>query len=755
MRANLKKVSALVLSLILVLSFITVNDVNAYAATKKVSSIKVTNLKKKTLTLNKGQKKTLNVKVTTIGKKTSKDFTVKSSNKKVATVKKSGKKVVITAKKDGKANITITSKADKKKKTVIKVTVKTPVKKVTMSSSNATVKLGTTLQLKATVSSDASNKKLTWTSSDTSVATVSSTGLVTAKKVGKATITATAQDGSGKKATCVVTVINPNSIAGVKVINSEIVEVTLAYSQKLSKANFAVHKKFFDRGNYLSSSEIDYVETSDNKTYVIYLKDRITYQDYVRVSISGLSGVNGKTTKETWFSDNKKAKTSEMCVELTCGTSYQKQISPEYMYGSFTFTNTTLPPGMKINKDMGGIYSNYIEIGGTPSKAGVYKTTFTCTDEMGTVETMNVTFLVGDENNIAAYAIPKYGITDAEGVYKSGNMSFSSIVEVNGGSGSYKYELVGQTEGFSINSSGYINATLEPGTYKVNIKVTDKNNENITTTTVWTVNIKKSLVIEGIVKDAAGQNVEYATMYFYNVDTNDKYIYESDFYVNADGTYKAVLPAGTYDVMIYCGNVMKYVGRRNITANQSNVNYTVPAYKISITSNNTVMTSFDYWYDSEGNRLGSGNILYLRAGTYSLKSEKSVFISDYTAVLNITVNKNATVTANVTAKQKQIATITVGQTIDVTLTNSETFFRFTPTVTGTYYFYSTSSYDTYGYVYSETGTRLKNDDDSGESSNFEISYEFKAGTTYYLAARRYSNSTPLSASVTVSTTTSD
>ncbi len=63
-----------------------------------------------------------------------------------------------------------------------------------------------TLQLDALIApTNATNKNITWSSSDTSVATVSSTGLVTAVKAGDATITVTTQDG-GFTATCDITV---------------------------------------------------------------------------------------------------------------------------------------------------------------------------------------------------------------------------------------------------------------------------------------------------------------------------------------------------------------------------------------------------------------------------------------------------------------------------------------------------------------------------------------------------------------------
>lgn len=63
-----------------------------------------------------------------------------------------------------------------------------------------------TYTLKATVApSDASNKNVTWKSSDDKIATVDKDGKVTAVAIGKATITVTTEDG-GKTATCVVTV---------------------------------------------------------------------------------------------------------------------------------------------------------------------------------------------------------------------------------------------------------------------------------------------------------------------------------------------------------------------------------------------------------------------------------------------------------------------------------------------------------------------------------------------------------------------
>ena len=88
---------------------------------------------------------------------------------------------------------------------------------VTLNQTTATLTSASeTLQLIATVlPENASNKSVTWSSNDESVATVSETGLVTAVANGTATITATANDGSGKSATCEVTVTLTTGIGSV------------------------------------------------------------------------------------------------------------------------------------------------------------------------------------------------------------------------------------------------------------------------------------------------------------------------------------------------------------------------------------------------------------------------------------------------------------------------------------------------------------------------------------------------------------
>ena len=124
-----------------------------------------------------------------------------SSNGAVVTVDAAGK---LTAKAAGKAIITaITSDGNVMYCIVTVENIKVSKITITTTTSNK-IATGKKVTLKATVTpSNAYNKGVTWKSSNTKVATVSSSGVVkTKKKMGgkTVTITATAKDGSGKKA---------------------------------------------------------------------------------------------------------------------------------------------------------------------------------------------------------------------------------------------------------------------------------------------------------------------------------------------------------------------------------------------------------------------------------------------------------------------------------------------------------------------------------------------------------------------------
>ena len=125
-----------------------------------------------------------------------------SSDAKVATVDVWGRVVGLTP---GKTTITVTTDSGKCTANC-NVTVKEiPATGVTLNVTTASVYIGESVNLTASVTpANASDKTITWTSSNTEIATVDETGKVTGVELGKATITATTKNGIS--ASCEVTV---------------------------------------------------------------------------------------------------------------------------------------------------------------------------------------------------------------------------------------------------------------------------------------------------------------------------------------------------------------------------------------------------------------------------------------------------------------------------------------------------------------------------------------------------------------------
>lgn len=129
------------------------------------------------------------------------------------------------------------------------------VSSVTVSPSTWTISLDgtTTKQLSATVSgTNSPAQTVTWTSSNTSVATVSNSGLVTGKAAGTATITATSTVDGTKSGTCAITVSNTGGGSG-----GSSTDYTL-YSGSLTEGNYVIVYDGKAMQNTVSSNRLSY-----------------------------------------------------------------------------------------------------------------------------------------------------------------------------------------------------------------------------------------------------------------------------------------------------------------------------------------------------------------------------------------------------------------------------------------------------------------------------------------------------------------
>jgi uncharacterized protein YjdB len=261
------------------------------ASRSEITNIPVTGVKldKTSLTLTAGDTAALTATVAPENA-TNKTVTWKSSDSKVASVDTNGKVTAVAA---GTATITVTT-ADGGKTATCTVTVKAatvPVTGVKLDKTSLTLTAGDTATLTATVAPEnATNKTVTWKSSDSKVASVDTNGKVTAVAAGTATITVTTADG-GKTATCTVTV----KAAEISVAGS-LSGKTLIYTAENVPAGSKLIVAWYNGGRlvnvlYVSpaegSSSGDLTVGSDATTYKLMLVNGASYTPLCPVWVSG------------------------------------------------------------------------------------------------------------------------------------------------------------------------------------------------------------------------------------------------------------------------------------------------------------------------------------------------------------------------------------------------------------------------------------------------------------------------------------
>lgn len=174
-----------------------------------------------------------------------------SSNSRIATVDQRGK---VTARTLGTVTITATVMDGSGERATSSIRVVRSVSSISMNRTSVNTVVGHIVNLKATVRpSNATFKTVYWTSSDESVAIVDSNGRVTALKVGRATIKATAKDNSGKYATSYVIVNERVPANSVTIINQNLTMV----AGEVTTVQKAINP---------STSNDSYIWQSDNKT---------------------------------------------------------------------------------------------------------------------------------------------------------------------------------------------------------------------------------------------------------------------------------------------------------------------------------------------------------------------------------------------------------------------------------------------------------------------------------------------------------
>lgn len=615
--------------------------VSAKAKKGSITKVAVTNLPAKTLTLKKGKKKTLKFKVTKKGK-ISKALAYKSSNKKIVTVSKKG---VVKAKKKGKATVTAYAKANKKKKVAIKIIVGTPVTKIKLNKTKATLKVKKTLKLKATVTpKKASNKKVIWKTSNKKIATVSSAGKVTAKKKGTAKITATAADGSGKKATAKITVkaaakkktpVTPTTVAALQVTNPRTVTFALSKAQALDASALKLEAKTTEAANYRHTLKIKSVATTDNVNYTVTLKKGYEvandeYDHNVRLTVTGLANNTAPVTVETLFRKGKINKTYTTTKMVERGSRIQFQAS-KFQEEADTYETSALPAGLKQDPNENGVY-----VYGTATDTKDQDITVKETDVYGNTYTQVTHLKFYDDDNLngyvtyddddyytssadAGYYVPSindngtydnladdslnpvsvtaYVHTDGGQAYQYSEShwvpgtKYDSDDEYDGGHYEYtdyidaKYAFVGgDTTGLTLSDSGKVSGTIS-SSRTVTVRVTRRNKarQEISVDVPVTFNVANAKLVKGTVTDNNGAGVRRATVSAVNNDLSSDYTTYSTDTANDNGQYEYVMVAGgNYDVTVSRDQSDNFYASQTAA---DTMNYKLDGYQYNVTVN--------------------------------------------------------------------------------------------------------------------------------------------------------------------------
>lgn len=151
---------------------------------------------------------------------------------------------------------------------------------ITLNTASKTVNVGASYTIAATVApSNAANKKVTWTSSNTAVATVNSTGVVKGIAPGSATITATSADNRSIKTSCKVTVL-PKKPTSVKAASSAYDKIKISWGKVAGASGYEVYRATSKAGSYskvktvTSGSTVSYTNGSLTAGKTYYYKVR-------------------------------------------------------------------------------------------------------------------------------------------------------------------------------------------------------------------------------------------------------------------------------------------------------------------------------------------------------------------------------------------------------------------------------------------------------------------------------------------------
>jgi uncharacterized protein YjdB len=300
---------------------------------------------------------------------------------------------------------------------------------VTVSPSTASVTVGGTVQLTATVSpSNASPKTVTWTTSNSSYATVSTSGLVTGVAAGTVTITATSTSNASLSSSCTVTVTAaPNVTYQLVTATSQLAANDIVIIGKGRNASVTSSSIYFLSNNATSSS-----------TSIPGVTNSVA-SDFATVSSSSTTALLKLTTSSTHYTlnlQNLGSLTGTQMLHAVSGTSTTLNFDTSTSYNKWDITIDSSSYVASIKSSSKSTYHVYSGTGDTftcaktTANVYLYKQVVSVPVTSVSLNYSSLTLSVGNTATLVATIVPG-NATNQSVTWASSNTSVATV-DANG-----------------------------------------------------------------------------------------------------------------------------------------------------------------------------------------------------------------------------------------------------------------------------------------------------------------------------------
>ncbi len=219
------------------------------------------------------------------------------------------------------------------------------VEKITLNKKSATVNIGKSISLKATVLPDyATDRAVTWISSNEKIAKVNSVGTVTGVAKGSATITATARDGSGVTAACTITIVptmkKPGNCHFAKWNNVKYSSCQIVWNKVDNAEGYQT---------LLSWTDGSHASTTIVKSNILYRNCTVAVNHVSQMKVRAFYTLNGERIYSPWSNVEyiTPSPSKLTCKNPSTGDNLKEKISWNIIYGcnGYNVFITTNPNG--------------------------------------------------------------------------------------------------------------------------------------------------------------------------------------------------------------------------------------------------------------------------------------------------------------------------------------------------------------------------------------------------------------------------